>query len=117
MKGYPPIQGVKLNSETIKRLRDYFSGWSIFTAGKTKISITPSGGVHYTGSTIITNAVSFEIRRGNAYIMITLLEYPKGVIVHMHIFYPDINKYSSNIWDKIISKVYEEVKNVLLNNE
>ena len=114
MEGFPSFKGAKLNASVAKKLQNHFKNWSMFTIGKTKTHITPNGGIHFSGKLTETMAISFEIKRGNAYIMISLFEYPKGVVFHAHIYYPDISRKNDDEWKKVLDVVYNETKSVLL---
>lgn len=113
MENFKSISGVKITRSVVKELKKEFKNWSMFSAGKTKTNVTPSGGIHYSGKQIETNCISFEIRRGNAYVMISLFEYPKGVVFHTHIFLPDIEKRNKDGWITVLTPVYEKVKEIL----
>ena len=113
MDNFKSISGVNLNRNVVKRLKQEFKNWSMFSVGKTKTNVTPNGGIHYTGKQIETNCISFEIRKGNAYIIISLFEYPKGVVFHTHIFLPDIEKRNTSGWVEVVTPVYEKVKQIL----
>lgn len=112
MDGFPSIKGAKLTNKNIKILSKEFN-WSMFTVGKTKTSITPSGGIHFSGKLTITEAVSMEIRKGGVYIIISLFEYPKGVVFHSHIYFPHIDKKSKSDFSKIIQEIYVQVSKIL----
>lgn len=110
MKGFPPIKDVKLDKSTISKVKSYFK-WSMFLEGTAIISLTPSGGIHYTGTRKESPCISWEVTRGGTYYMCTLIEYPHGVIFHLHVYLTQISK-SSPIDPKTI-KLYSEVKNLL----
>ena len=109
MKEYPPLYNVELTPRTIAKLKSHFS-WSAFSEGETITSVTPSGGIHYSGMRTKTKCVIFEIKRGGIYVMVSLFAYPKGVILHTHIFYQDIGKKDLK---PIVQNIYNEVKNLL----
>lgn len=113
MEGFPSLKGAKIDSKTAKKLQDKFKNWSMFSVGKTKTHITASGGIHFSGVPTITTSITFEIRRAGTYLMISLFEYPKGLVFHAHIYYPDVDKKSKADWNKVIQTVYEEVKQAL----
>lgn len=106
MEGFVSFKNVKITDELVNTLKTKLN-WSIFTVGKSKTHVTKYGGVHYSGKLTFFPAVIFEIRRDNAYIMVSLLEYPKGIIMHVHIYYPDIKKKSD--WKQTVEKVYKEI--------
>lgn len=108
----PPIKDVKLTRKTIRNLKSKYK-WSSFTMGRAKMSVTPSGGIHSSGKTKETQAISFEIRRGGGYIMISLFEYPKGVTFHAHISINDMDKKNQSSWTNVVEDVYDEVKKIL----
>ena len=112
MKDFSPIKNIKLDSKTIEKIKNHFN-WSSFCIGKNKVSITKTGGVHYSGKQTLTNSISFEVTRSNTYIMVSLFQYPGGVIFHAHIYYPQISKLNP---DSIV-KLYNEVKDLLEQNK
>lgn len=113
MESFPTIKGAKLTPSIVKNIKNYFK-WSAFTVGKTKMNITPTGGVHSSGKLTMTEAVMFEIIRFGTYIVVALYEYPGGVIFHSHISWVSIDKKNINDWKVVIEKVYNEVKTILL---
>jgi hypothetical protein len=108
MEGFGPIYNIKLTDDIVQKLKNHFK-WTMFTEGVALVHETPSGGVHYTGKAKYNKAISFEVTRGGTYIIVSLFEYPKGVILHTHIFWPQISKANK----EVIRKIYEEVKYVL----
>ena len=106
MEDFVSFKGAKITDKLVEDLRTNFK-WTIFTIGKAKTHVTKYGGVHYSGQLTYFPVVSFEIKRGGSYLMITLMEYPKGVILHIHIYYPDIKKRSD--WKSLVESVYMEV--------
>lgn len=82
----------------------------MFSEGTAIIHITPFGGVHSSGEPRETKCVSFEVQMGRIYYMISLVEYPKGVIFHVHVFYQHMGK------EKIdhIDMIYSEIKKILI---
>ena len=113
MKDFPPIHDIKLTSDIINKVKSHFK-WSSFTVGESVVSVTPSGGVHYTGSRTLYPSISFEIIR-KVYIMVSLFEYPKGIIIHFHIYYPQIKNLSESELQVVTTKLYSEIKNLLTN--
>jgi len=116
MEGFPSIKGAVLDKNTVRRIQKLYPSWSMFSVGKTKTRITPSGGIHFSGKETNTNCLSFEIKRGGGYIMISLFEYPKGLVFHAHIYYTDLDKRSKDGWNKVLQPIYEEIKNILETN-
>lgn len=112
MEGFPSIKGAKIDASLVRKLKNSFKGWSMFSVGKTKTHVTPSGGIHFSGAPTLTNSISFEIKRGGTYLMISLFEYPKGLVFHAHVYYPDIERKSKDDWKKTISLIYEEIKKI-----
>jgi hypothetical protein len=110
MKGFPPLKGVKLNKETISKIKSYFK-YTMFFEGVAIASISKSGGIHYTGVRTKEPGIAFEVIRGGIYIMVVLFEYPHGLVFHSHIYLPDIDKVSG--MDPRVVKLYSEVKNLL----
>jgi len=108
MKGYGPLYGVKLTPDIVQKLRSHFK-WTMFTEGVALVHETPTGGVHYTGVPKHNKAVSFEVVRDGVYVIVSLFEYPKGTILHTHIFSPQLSKAK----DSTTGKIYEEVKKLL----
>ena len=113
MENFKSITNVKLNKSVVTTLKKEFNNWSAFSVGKTRTHVTPNGGIHYTGKLTETNCISFEIKRGGTYIMISLFEYPKGVVFHAHIFYPDVDKRSKDGWTNVLVPIYESIKTIL----
>lgn len=110
MKGFPPFKGVKLDKKIISKIKSHFR-WSMFFVGESITSLTPSGGIHYSGKSTKTPAIAWEVRRGGRYWMCELFQYPKGLILHMHVFLPDAQGISP--MDVTAVKLYSEVKNIL----
>ncbi len=108
----PPIKDVKLTSKVIRQLKAKYK-WASFTTGKAKMTVTPSGGIHSSGKLVYTQAVSFEIKRGQGYIMISLFEYPKGIVFHAHISINDMDKKNRSSWFDVVEPVYNEIKDIL----
>lgn len=117
MSKYPSIKNVKLTNTAINKLKTYFK-WSSFTEGKTITNITPQGGIHYTGKKTITNAVFLEIKRKRIYVVISLYEYPKGVVFHVYFPYPKVTEYSKiELETNIIEPLYLKITEILTNNQ
>ncbi|MFW6242587.1 MAG: hypothetical protein ACOC2W_00345 [bacterium] len=112
----PPIKDVKLSRKVIKQLKNKYK-WSSFTMGRAKMTVTPSGGIHSSGKEKETQAISFEIKRGNGYIMISLFEYPKGVTFHGHISINDMDKKNKSSWFDVLEKEYDIIKKILEENQ
>ncbi len=108
MKEFPSIKDVKLTHKIINQLKGYFK-WATFCEGISKISETKSGGVYGPGETKLTKTVTFEIKRNNAYVMITLIEYKFGLIFHAHSYFPHMNRVNIDT----IKKIYLEVIKIL----
>ncbi|MCF7927052.1 MAG: hypothetical protein K9L74_05705 [Candidatus Izimaplasma sp.] len=111
----PPIKNVKLTRKVIKQLKNKYK-WSSFTMGRAKMTVTPSGGIHSSGKTKETQAISFEIKKGTGYIMISLFEYPKGVTFHAHVSINDMDKKNKSSWFDVVEPVYNEIKEILEEN-
>lgn len=109
---FEPIKNVKLTNSVAKKLKNKYK-WSSFAIGKASMSVTPQGGIHSSGKKTLTKSISFEIRRGNGYIMISLFEYPKGVVFHAHVSVNDMDKKNKDSWTKTIEPIYEEIKDIL----
>ena len=45
--------------------------------------------------------------------MISLFEYPKGLVFHAHIYYPDVERRNKEEWKKVIQIVYDELKQAI----
>ena len=112
MEGFPSIKSAKITPKSAKKIKDTFKNWSMFSVGKTRTHITPSGGIHFSGKLTETTALTFEIKRGGGYIMISLFEYPKGVVFHAHVYYSDLERKSKQEWGKVIEQIYNEVKTI-----
>ena len=113
MSGFPSIKGVRIDKELVKKLQKKFPNWSMFSVGKTKTNITDSGGIHFSGTPTITNSISFEIKRGKTYIIVSLFEYPKGLVFHAHVYFPDVDAKTKDGWKTIIDKIYSEVNDAI----
>lgn len=109
----PPIKNVKLSRKSINKIRRKYK-WAIFTIGRAKISVTDSGGIHPSGKDTESKSIFFEVRRGNGYVGISLIEYPNGVIFHSYVSVNDMDKKTSSNWtDKVVKPLYDEIKNIL----
>ena len=115
MKDFPGITNAVLNRSTINKLKNYFNNKISYLEGESIISVTPVGGIHYTGHRITTNSVAFEILRKNSKLIILLIQYPKGVLFHAYIYYPDVDKYSGSDWKYILDKIYTDISEILTN--
>ena len=113
MEGFPSIKGAKIDKNLAKKLQNYFKSWSMIAVGKTRTHITPAGGIHYTGKETMTNSISFEVKRGGGYVMVSLFEYPKGLVFHAHIYFSDMDRKTKDGWEKVLKSLYEEVKKLL----
>jgi len=111
MKDFPPVKDAKLTPSVISKLKSYFKV-TMFSEGEATISVSKTGGVHYTGVRQSTKCVNFEVMRNHVYFMVTLIEYPKGVIIHIHVFLPHLSKMSGESDPRAV-KLYSEVKNIL----
>ena len=105
------IPGGTIDKATIKRVKDHFN-WSTWTEGISKVSVIPSGGVHWSGQKRELPAVIFEIQK-KGYINVSLVQYPKGVIVHYHVFWPHMDKLSKEDWKKQISAIHSELRSLV----
>jgi len=111
MKDFPSLKG-KLDNSTILKIKDHFKT-TIFNYGTCIMHETPTGGIHYTGTLTKRPSLSFEIVRSKIYIMITLNEYVKGIVFHVHIYYPHIDKIDETLLKNTVTRVYDEVKKVV----
>jgi hypothetical protein len=108
------IRNIKgeLNEELISKLKKYFK-WTAFCVGENVVSVTPSGGVHWTGKRRLFPAVMFEVVRKNTYFVVHLNQYPNGIIFHVHIFSSQIDKLTKEQINEVIDSLYKEVNDLV----
>jgi len=105
------IRGGRLTKENITKLTKSFK-WSAFTIGQTRLNITKTGGVHFSGESKLMKAVSIEIPKNKTYIVINLFEYPKGVLFHP--FIPFNNVIDKTKLEDSIQEIMKITKKCLL---
>jgi len=102
------ISGGKLTNDTLDLIKKAFGNrLTAIASGITWVSVTPSGGVHYTGKRTEMKCIFFELKVSRGYVVVALYEYPKGVIVHF--FDPDSQIGVSPATKQSILKVITEI--------
>lgn len=107
----PPIRG-ELDDIAIAELKSYFK-WTSFCVGENVVHVTPSGGVHWSGKAQIYPSVMFEVTRKNTYFIVHLNQYTQGVIFHLHVFLPQLNKISNEQKEEVAKTLYDEVQKII----
>ncbi len=115
MISLPPIKDVRIKNVSEQLMKIY--NWTSFCIGKNKVRTTPSGGVHYTGKEIILEACSFEITYKRTYYMISLFEYPKGIMVHIHVDVNQLDKASDGDVLEIYNNLVNHIENITKNSK
>ena len=113
MKNYPSFQNKKLNAELIHNIKKLFPNYTQFAIGTAKLKITENGGVHYSGVLKESNCINFELPIGNNKIIISMIEYPKGLLFHAHIYLPNIEDNSYNKLSNQVNIIYNKIKEVI----
>lgn len=108
-----PIKNVKLTRKVVDKLKRKYK-WSVFTIGRAKMSVTPSGGIHSSGKQVDSKSIFFEVKRKSTYVGICLIEYPNGVVFHSYVSINDMDgQSSSKLTDSIVKPIYEEITEIL----
>ena len=104
------LRGGKLTTTKIKKLREVFGkNLTAIAVGKTWVSVTKTGGVHYTGKRVEKRALFFEVAKGGKYMVVAIYEYPKGLIVH---FFNPTNQKSFSEEEK--NEVFRQLQEIFL---
>lgn len=85
------------------KVSSYMSGYSI-------ISVTKSGGVHFSGKKTKMLAYCIEIPISRTYVVMLFYVYPKGTIIHLFEPFNNNNKINLDVLEERIIKVMNIIK-------